>query len=156
MGFCTPEQTEAFLRDVPRFEEMLIEDGILLRKYYLSVSQQEQHKRFLARSLNPTKRWKVSPVDIAAVDRFDDYTAAKELMFERTHTVVSPWFQVDANVKRLARLDLISHLLSTIPYNDVEPPAVPIPPLRPATWAASRSATPITVPAGSYREFLAE
>lgn len=129
MGFCTPEQHERFLRDVPRFEEMLIDDGVLLRKYYLAVSREEQHRRFLARSEDPTKRWKVSPVDLAAVDRFDAYTRAEHRMLKASHSEVSPWYVVDSDDKRRARIDVITHMLSTLPYNDAEPPSAPIPPL---------------------------
>jgi len=129
MGFCTRDEHRRFLRECPKFEEMLIDDGIYLRKYYLSVSQEEQHRRFEARANNPTKRWKVSPVDLAAVDRFDEYTEAKETMFAATHTEKSPWFVVDSNDKRSARLNLIAHLLSTLPYGGVELPTIEIPPV---------------------------
>ena len=129
MGFCTRDEHRRFLRECPKFEEMLIDDGIYLRKYYLSVSQEEQHRRFEARANNPTKRWKVSPVDLAAVDRFDEYTEAKETMFAATHTEKSPWFVVDSNDKRTARLNLIAHLLSTLPYGGVELPTIEIPPV---------------------------
>lgn len=129
MGFCTRDEHRRFLRECPKFEEMLIDDGVYLRKYYLSVSQEEQHRRFEVRANNPTKRWKVSPVDLAAVDRFDEYTEAKETMFAATHTEKSPWFVVDSNDKRTARLNLISHLLSTLPYGGVELPTIEIPPV---------------------------
>lgn len=129
MGFCTPEQHQRFLRDTPHFEEMLVADGIHLRKYYLSVTREEQHRRFEARAANPTKRWKVSPVDLAAIDRFDAYTVAKEEMFSGTDTDTSPWYVVDSNDKRAARVNLISHLLASLPYADKEPPSIAIPPL---------------------------
>jgi len=129
MGFCTPEQHQRFLRDTPHFEEILVADGIHLRKYYLSVTREEQHRRFKARAENPTKRWKVSPVDLAAIDRFDAYTVAKEEMFTATDTDTSPWYVVDSNDKRSARVNLISHLLASLPYADKEPPSIEIPPL---------------------------
>jgi len=128
MGFCTHAEHRRFLRECPKFEEMLIDDGIFLRKYYLSVSQEEQHRRFVARANDPTKRWKVSPVDLAAVDRFEEYTEAKETMFSATHSEKSPWYVVDSNDKRSARLNLITHLLSTLPYGGVELPTLEIPP----------------------------
>jgi polyphosphate kinase 2 len=151
MGFCTPEQHRRFLHDCPSFEDMLISDGVFLRKYYLSVSREEQHRRFLARADDTTKRWKVSPVDLAAVDRFEEYTTAKEAMFLATHTDTSPWYVVDSNDKRCARIDLITHLLTTLPYSDAEPPALDIPPL-PARRIAERplppgmQGTPLVVP----------
>lgn len=138
MGFCTREQYARFLEECPKFEEMLISDGVLLRKYYLSVSREEQHKRFTDRAENPTKRWKVSPVDLAAVDRFDEYTLAKERMFAATHTDKSPWFVVDSNNKRTARLNVISHLLTTIPYKGIELPTLTIPPLPPSPPSSRR------------------
>lgn len=131
MGFCTPEQHERFLEDCPVFEEMLLNDGVILRKFYLSVSQAEQHKRFEARAKDTTKRWKISDVDLAAVDRFDEYTRAKEEMFRRTHTERSPWLVVDSNDKRAGRLDLIEYLLKSIPYGESEPPAKEVPEIKP-------------------------
>jgi polyphosphate kinase len=154
MGFCTPAQAAQFLTDCPRFEEMLIQDGVLLRKYYLDVSRHEQHRRFLARAADPTKRWKLSPVDVAAVDRFEAYTAAEAAMFEATHTERSPWYRVDADDKRAARLDLISHLLSSIPHHNIEPPAAFIPPLpttHPSDSAPSKTPRPAQVPPSPYR-----
>jgi polyphosphate kinase 2 len=159
MGFCTPGQHQRFLRDAPHFEEMLVDDGIHLRKYYLSVTREEQHRRFRARAANPTKRWKVSPVDLAAIDRYDAYTVAKEAMFASTDTEISPWFVVDSNDKKSARVNLISHLLSSLPYADSEPPALVIPPLverpgkgvvervRPAKEPAKIAATNLTTSA---------
>jgi polyphosphate kinase len=129
MGFCTPSQAKEFLRACPSFEEMLIGDGVLLRKYYLSVSRVGQHRRFRARAQDPTKQWKISPVDLAAIDKFDDYTRAKEAMFAATDTARSPWFVVDSNDKRAARLDLINHLLSTFPYREHDLPHIEVPPL---------------------------
>ena len=146
MGFCTHDEHRRFLKTCPKFEEMLIEDGIHLRKYYLSVSQEEQHRRFEARANNPTKRWKVSPVDLAAVDRFDEYTEAKETMFAATHSDKSPWFVVDSNDKRAARLNVISHLLSTLPYGGVELPVLEIPPIPKGKKSGRRRAsTPVQV-----------
>jgi polyphosphate kinase 2 len=148
MGFCTKEEYRRFLRDCPTFEEMLIDDGILLRKYYLSVSREEQHRRFEARAQDPTKRWKVSGVDLAAIDRFDEYTEAKEAMFASTHSEKSPWFVVDSNDKRSARLNVISHLLSTVPYSGVKLPTIEIPPLPESQPRPHRDArrNPVRVP----------
>jgi polyphosphate kinase 2 len=127
MGFCTPDQHRQFLRDCPQFERMLTDDGIILRKYYLSISRQEQYRRFRSRAENVTKRWKLSPVDLAAIDRFDDYTDAKEQMFSATHSAENPWYVVDSNNKQKARIDLIAHLLGTLPYQGIEPAALAIP-----------------------------
>ena len=151
MGFCTPEQHRQFLRECPKFEQMLTDDGIWLRKYYLSVSQEEQHRRFSARSANPTKRWKLSDVDIQAISKFDDYTVAKEAMFAATHTDTNPWYVVDSNNKRQARIDVISHLLDTFDYNDTEPPARAIPDL-PADLIEDPDRTPVRdLPGGPIR-----
>jgi polyphosphate kinase 2 (PPK2 family) len=145
MGFATVEQHQRFLADCPLFERMLIDDGIFLRKYYLSISREEQYRRFAARAENVTKRWKLSPVDLAAIDRFDAYTEAKEEMFARTHTEQSPWFVVDSNHKQKARIDLISHLLGTLPYQGSVPEELTLPSL---PSVSGRPSTPYSPGAG--------
>jgi polyphosphate kinase len=116
MGFCTEAEYEEFLRFCPEFEQSLINDGILLVKYWLSVSDEEQERRFKKRLTDPRKRWKFSPIDLQARARWVDYAEAKDLMFERTDTEASPWYVVEADDKRTARLNLIGHLLSIVPY----------------------------------------
>jgi polyphosphate kinase len=118
MGFCTTEQHQRFLRQCPMFEQMLIDDGILFFKYYLSVSKEVQEKRFEARDSDPLKKWKFSPIDKEAQKYFDQYTKAKEEMFSRTHTPYTPWMVVDANDKKVARLNIIKDILLHIEYTD--------------------------------------
>jgi polyphosphate kinase 2 len=126
-GFCTPEQYQRFLRQTPRFENMLIEDGIILIKYWFSVSDEEQERRFEARIHDPLKRWKLSPVDVASRAHWVDYSRAKDAMFVHTDTNESPWWVVEADDKRRARINCISHLLSMVPYHDVFEPEVELP-----------------------------
>jgi polyphosphate kinase 2 len=128
MGFATEEQYQEFLRACPLFEEMLIRDGITLVKYWFSVSDEEQERRFQARLNDPTKHWKLSPMDLEARARWVDYSRAKDVMFARTDTDLSPWWVVEADDKRRARLNTIAHLLSKIPYEDVIPPPLTLPP----------------------------
>ena len=116
MGFASEEQIEEFLRFCPLFEEALQQDGILLLKYWLSVSDEEQERRFTKRLKNPTKRWKFSPMDLQARARWVDYAQAKDVMMARTDTDSSPWWVVEGDDKRSARLNLISHLLDTVPW----------------------------------------
>ncbi len=115
MGFCTPEQTETFLRAVPDFERMLVEDGLLLIKYWLEVGPEEQEKRFQERVNEPAKRWKVSTIDLEARSRYEDYSAARDEMLKRTDTSEAPWFIVDADDQKRARLNCMEHLLDLIP-----------------------------------------
>jgi polyphosphate kinase len=116
MGYCSQEQYEEFLRFCPLFEQSLQNEGIVLVKYWLSVSDDEQERRFEKRLSDPRKRWKFSPTDLQARARWVDYAEAKDTMFERTDTEASPWYVVEGDDKRSARLNLISHLLSLIPY----------------------------------------
>ncbi len=116
MGFCTDEQYARFVTTVPTLEEALINDGIVLVKYWLSLSDSEQRRRFQARIDNPAKRWKLSPMDLEAQSRWVDYAEAKDKMFEFSDTKVSPWWVVDADDKKAARLNLMAHLLSLLPY----------------------------------------
>ncbi len=116
MGFCTPAQTETFLSEVPNFERMLTDDGILLFKFWLNISRPMQIKRFHDRRHDPLKQWKLSPVDLKALTRWDEYTSARDEMLARTHSEPAPWTVVRANDKRRARLAIISHVLAGIDY----------------------------------------
>ena len=127
MGFCTSEEHALFLHQTPTFEQMLIEDGILLRKYWFSVSDDEQLRRFRSRLNDPVRQWKLSPMDMESVYRWEDYSRAKDEMMAHTDTPGSPWFVVESDVKKHARLNMMSHLLSTIDYHDVEKPTVTLP-----------------------------
>ena len=129
MGFCTDEQYEEFMRFCPQFERSLQNEGVTLVKYWLSVSDEEQERRFQKRLTDPRKRWKFSPVDLQARARWVDYAEAKDEMLARTDSEESPWFVVEADDKRTARLNLISHLLSLLPYERPQKPkAVKLPP----------------------------
>jgi polyphosphate kinase len=121
LGYCTDAQYEEFLRFCPLFEEALLNDGIMLVKYWLSVSDAEQERRFQKRLSDPRKRWKFSPTDVQARSHWVDYAEAKDKMFAATDTEHSPWFVVEGDSKRAARLNLISHLLSLIPYEPPDP-----------------------------------
>jgi polyphosphate kinase 2 len=127
MGFCTPQEHQLFLRQTPIFEQMLLEDGILLRKYWFSVSDDEQLRRFRSRLNDPVRQWKLSPMDLESVYRWEDYSRAKDQMMVHTDTPQSPWYVVESNVKKHARLNMMAHLLSTIDYHDVERPQVTLP-----------------------------
>jgi polyphosphate kinase 2 len=127
MGFCTPREYALFMRQTPIFEQMLIDDGILLRKYWFSVSEAEQLRRFKARRNDPVRRWKLSPIDLESVYRWEDYSRAKDEMMVHTDTPESPWYVVESDIKKHARLNMIAHLLSTVPYHDVETPKVKLP-----------------------------
>ncbi len=118
MGFATKPQYELFLEQVPLFEKLLIDDGILLFKYWFSVSREEQAKRFEARRSDPLKNWKLSPIDLAAQQKWDDYTQAKEAMFAATHSPLSPWTIVKSDDKRTARIGCLRHFLSRLDYPD--------------------------------------
>jgi polyphosphate kinase 2 len=120
MGFCTEAEYEEFLRFCPQFEQALMNDGIVLVKYWLSVSDAEQERRFEKRLTDPRKRWKFSPIDLQARARWVDYAEAKDRMFARTDTESSPWYVVEADDKRTARLNLIGHLLSIVPYEHLD------------------------------------
>jgi polyphosphate kinase 2 len=127
MGFCTPQEYVLFLRQTPLFEQMLIDDGILLRKYWFSVSEEEQLRRFKARLNDPVRQWKLSPMDLQSVYRWEDYSRAKDEMMVHTDTPVSPWYVVESESKKHARLNMMAHLLSTIDYEEVEKPKVKLP-----------------------------
>lgn len=132
MGFCTPAQTEEFLQSCPEFERMVVRSGIVLLKYWFSVSDAEQESRFQVRIDDPTRRWKLSPMDLEARNKWESFSAAKDLMFAHTNIPEAPWFTVEADDKRRARLNCIHHLLSKIPYEDMTPPAIKLPPRKPA------------------------
>jgi polyphosphate kinase len=127
MGFCTDEQYWEFMHSCPELERMLIRDGIILRKYWFSVSDAEQERRFQQRSSDPTRRWKLSPMDLKSRDLWVAYSRAKDEMFRYTHTPEAPWYTVESDDKRRARLNCISHLLDTIEYEDVLPDPIELP-----------------------------
>ncbi|MCA4919713.1 MAG: polyphosphate kinase 2 [Roseomonas sp.] len=127
MGFATPDQVEEFFRDVPEFERMLVRSGVILVKYWFSITDQEQQLRFLMRIHDPIKQWKLSPMDLQSRVRWEQYTKAKEDMFERTNIPEAPWHIVEGNDKKRARLNCISHLLSLIPYEAVEHQPIVLP-----------------------------
>ena len=127
MGFCTDEQYEEFFRTVPEFEKMLVSSGIQLIKYWFSISDEEQHSRFLGRIHDPLKQWKLSPMDLESRSRWEDYTKAKEIMLERTNIPEAPWWVVQAVDKKKARLNCIHHLLEQMPYGETEHPAIVLP-----------------------------
>ncbi len=130
MGFCTDEEYEEFLRSCPEFERMLIRSGIILIKYWFSISDKEQEKRFQDRIKDPTKRWKISQMDVESREKWVEYSMAKDKMFSYTDTRQSPWFVVPADDKRRARLNCIDHLLSMIPYKDLTQKSIKLPPLK--------------------------
>jgi polyphosphate kinase 2 len=127
MGFCTEEQYQEFFQSVPEFERQLIRSGIILIKYWFSITDEEQQFRFAMRIQDPLKQWKLSPMDVQARSRWEQYTKAKETMLEHTHLPESPWWIVDAVDKKRARLNCITHLLEQIPYREVQHPAVVLP-----------------------------
>lgn len=134
MKFTTPEQWEEFYISCPAFERMLIRSGIILIKYWFSVSDEEQEKRFRSRIEHPTKRWKLSPMDLKSREKWEDYSRAKDEMFQYCDTHDSPWYTVPANNKKKARLNCISHLLSQIPYEDVPSQNIELPPRSQSTY----------------------
>ncbi len=128
MGFCSDAEYEEFFRSVPEFERMLVRSGIVLLKYWFSITDQEQEFRFRMRIADPLKQWKLSPMDVESRARWEDYTRAKEVMLARTHIPEAPWWVVEAVDKKRARLNCISHLLEQIPYGDVPQLSVSLPP----------------------------
>ena len=131
MGFCTEDEYQEFMRSTPDFERMLVRSGITLIKYWFSVSDEEQEKRFKARVKDPMKRWKLSPIDLKAREKWADYSRAKDAMFVHTDIKQAPWFVVNADSKKRARLNCIAHLLSMIPYEDLTPEKIELPPRGP-------------------------
>jgi polyphosphate kinase 2 len=132
MGFCSMEEYGRFMHQCPIFERLLVEDGILLRKYWFSVSDEEQQERFRSRLEDPMRRWKLSPMDLESVSRWEDYSRAKDAMFVHTDIPEAPWYVVESDDKRRARINMIAHLLSTIPYHDVQRQPLALPPRPPA------------------------
>jgi len=127
MGFCTDAQYEEFFESVPEFERMLVRSGIRLIKYWFSISDDEQESRFMSRIYDPLKQWKLSPMDLESRRRWEDYTKAKEVMFERTHITEARWWVVEGDDKKKARLNCINHLLSQIPYQEIQRDNVVLP-----------------------------
>jgi polyphosphate kinase len=127
MGYSTDEQYELFLAQVPVVEKMLVDDGIILIKYWFSVSDKEQQKRFKSRLNDPMRRWKLSPTDLESITRWEDYSRAKDAMFDATDTEYAPWWTIDSDDKKAARLNAINHLLSQIAYEKTQPEPVKIP-----------------------------
>jgi polyphosphate kinase len=127
MGFCTPNEYRRFLHQCPIFERLLVEDGILLRKYWFSVSDQEQQRRFKSRLEDPLRQWKLSPMDLESITRWEDYSRAKDEMMVHTDIPEAPWYVVESDNKKAARLDMMSHLLSTVPYVDRMPAPMKLP-----------------------------
>ena len=140
MGFCTEEEYREFLRSAPEVERILIRSGIQLIKYWFSVSDAEQERRFRKRATDPLKRWKLSPMDLESRIRWAEYSRAKDVMFAHTDIADSPWYVVDSDVKKHARINCIRHMLSLIPYEDIERPA---PKLEPRPEAAEPPRPPI-------------
>jgi len=128
MGYATQEQVQEFFRTCPEFERMLVRSGIILIKYWFSVSDEEQERRFQARIDDPTKRWKLSPMDLKSREHWVEYSKAKDEMFAHTDIKQAPWWVVNADDKKRARLNCIHHLLSQIPYQDLTPPKLELPP----------------------------
>jgi polyphosphate kinase 2 len=127
MGFCTQHEYIRFLHQCPIFERLLVEDGILLRKYWFSVSDEEQQRRFRDRLEDPLRRWKLSPMDLESITHWEDYSRAKDEMFVHTDIPEAPWHVLESDDKRRARINMIAHLLSTVPYSDVKPPTLSLP-----------------------------
>ncbi|HEY1917354.1 MAG TPA: polyphosphate kinase 2 [Streptosporangiaceae bacterium] len=128
MGFCTKQEYSRFLHQCPIFERLLVEEGILLRKYWFSVSDDEQQARFKSRLEDPMRRWKLSPMDLESITRWEDYSRAKDEMFIHCDIQEAPWYVVDSTDKRRARINMIAHLLSTVPYHDVQRTPLELPP----------------------------
>ncbi len=128
MGFCTDDEYRDFMRTCPEFERMLVRSGVQVIKYWFSVSDEEQERRFRVRNTDPVRRWKLSPMDMASRSRWVDYSRAKDAMFMYTDTEKVPWYVVDANIKRHARLNCISHLLTLIDYQNLTPEPIELPP----------------------------
>ncbi|MGW2637158.1 polyphosphate kinase 2 [Streptomyces sp. NPDC001348] len=127
MGFCTKEEHQLFLRQCPIFERMLVEDGILLRKYWFSVSDAVQQERFRRRLEDPLRRWKLSPMDLESITHWEAYSRAKDEMMVHTDIAEAPWYVVESDDKRRARLNMIAHLLASVPYQEVPPPVLELP-----------------------------
>jgi polyphosphate kinase len=132
MGFCTDQQYNEFMHSCPEFERMLVRSGIMLLKYWFSVSDEEQERRFQSRTIDPARRWKLSPMDLESRDRWMEYSKAKDNMFAHTNIPEAPWFTVEADNKKSDRLNCLSHVLSKVPYTDMTPEPMELPPRRDA------------------------
>ena len=132
MGFCTDAQYQEFMQTCPEFERMLVRSGIILLKYWFSVSDEEQERRFQSRTIDPARRWKLSPMDLESRDRWVEYSQAKDAMFSHTNIPEAPWFTVEADDKKRARLNCISHFVSKVPYIDMTPDPLELPPRKQA------------------------
>jgi polyphosphate kinase 2 len=152
MGFCTDAQYQEFMHSCPEFESMLIRSGILLVKYWFSVSDEEQERRFQERMNNPTKRWKISPMDLESRKHWGDYSRAKDEMFAVTDTKQSPWYVVNSEDKKSARLNVIRHLLSLIPYKDLTPESLTLPPLHKSDYVRPPMSVQNFVPVHYHRK----
>ena len=150
MGFCTPAEYERFLEQAPAFEKMLVDDGMLLYKYWLAVDQRYQEERFQERAADPLKRWKLSPIDLKARERYVEYGRARDAMFEATHTKHAPWCVVDFNDQRRGRLNLIQHLLDHSPHARLPEAPLVLPPL-PGALAKERFRGPVKPIRGRFR-----
>ncbi|GAA2162375.1 polyphosphate kinase 2 [Humibacillus xanthopallidus] len=127
MGFCTDEQYSLFLEQAPLFEKMLVDDGVILRKYWFSVSDVEQERRFRSRAKDPMRQWKLSPMDLESITRWEDYSEAKDIMMDATSTDWAPWHVVESEDKRRSRVNVMNHLLTSIPHEPMEAEVPPIP-----------------------------
>ncbi len=132
MGFCTDDEYREFLRSCPEFERMLVRSGMILLKYWFSVSDKEQERRFQKRTTDTTKHWKLSPMDVESRNRWVEYSKAKDAMFSYTDIVEAPWYVVHADDKKKARLNCLSHILHAIPYQDIMPPPIKLPKREPS------------------------
>ncbi|MFM8896939.1 MAG: polyphosphate kinase 2 [Actinomycetales bacterium] len=153
MGFCTPEEYQRFLRQAPIVERLLLDDGIMLRKYWFSVSDEEQVRRFRSRLEDPMRRWKLSGMDMESISRWEDYSRAKDEMLAHTDIPEAPWYVVEADDKRRARLNMIHHLLSTVPYRHLTAPALSLP-QRPPARGYERPARDLTNAVPDYAASL--
>lgn len=153
MGFCTAAEHQRFLRQCPAFERMLVEDGILLRKYWFSVSDGVQEERFRRRAEDPLRRWKLSPMDLESLTRWEAYSRAKDEMFVHTDTVDAPWYVVESDDKRSARLNMIAHLLASVPYADVALPSLTLP-SRPRSRGYERPSKELQTPVPDHAATL--
>ena len=153
MGYCTPAQHARWLRQVPVFERMLIDDGIMLRKYWFSVSDKEQEKRFRSRMTDPMRRWKLSPTDLESITRWEAYSRAKDEMFIHSDVEPARWYVVEAEDKKRARINMISHLLDSIPYQHVERPPIDFP-KRPKSTGYERTDRSLMLMVPDYSERL--
>jgi polyphosphate kinase 2 len=152
MGFCTDAEYQEFLHSCPEFEHMLLRSGIVLIKYWFSVSDEEQERRFQERMTNPTKRWKISPMDLESRKHWADYSRAKDEMFAVTDTTRSPWFVVNSEHKKSARLNVIRHLLSLVPYRDLTPEPLKLPALHKGDYTRPPMQNQNFIPVHYHRE----